>query len=94
MTSASSPPPEWRPLALCSQVDPELWYPEKGGSTQAAKKICRRCPVRPECFDYAMEVDDRFGVWGGYSDRERKKLKRLGVERWWDIDAGILIWLS
>jgi WhiB family redox-sensing transcriptional regulator len=69
-------PPIWTELALCAETDPEAFYPEKGGSTLAAKKICRGCEVRAECLDYALANDERFGIWGGLSERERRRLKR------------------
>lgn len=50
--------------------------PEKGGSTREAKRICQACAVRDECLEYALEHDERFGIWGGLSDRERRRLKR------------------
>jgi WhiB family redox-sensing transcriptional regulator len=67
---------QWQDLALCAQTDPEAFFPEKGGSTREAKKICQRCPVRGECLEYALAHDERFGIWGGLSERERRRLKR------------------
>jgi WhiB family redox-sensing transcriptional regulator len=66
----------WRALALCAQTDPEAFFPEKGGSTRDAKKVCANCEVRAECLDYALSSDERFGIWGGLSERERRKLKK------------------
>jgi WhiB family transcriptional regulator, redox-sensing transcriptional regulator len=66
----------WQDRALCAQTDPEAFFPEKGGSTREAKKVCRACEVRPECLEYALEHDERFGIWGGLSERERRRLKR------------------
>ena len=62
--------------ALCAQTDPEAFFPEKGGSTRDAKRICSSCDVRGECLEYALNNDERFGIWGGLSERERRKLKR------------------
>lgn len=67
---------KWQDRALCAQTDPEAFFPEKGGSTREAKKICQRCPVRAECLEYALAHDERFGIWGGLSERERRRLKR------------------
>jgi WhiB family redox-sensing transcriptional regulator len=67
--------PDWQGLALCAQVDGEIFFPEKGGSTREAKKVCRGCEVRAECLEYALEHDERFGIWGGLSERERRRLK-------------------
>ena len=69
----------WQERALCAQTDPEAFFPEKGGSTREAKKVCASCEVRSECLDYALENDERFGIWGGLSERERRKLKRRAV---------------
>ena len=66
----------WLDGALCAQTDPEAFFPEKGGSTREAKKVCRSCEVRAECLEYALEHDERFGIWGGLSERERRRLKR------------------
>ena len=53
----------WQERALCAQTDPEAFFPEKGGSTRDAKRVCLSCEVRVECLDYAMEQDERFGIW-------------------------------
>lgn len=66
----------WQAEALCAQTDPEAFFPEKGGSTREAKRVCQNCTVRAECLEYALEQDERFGIWGGLSERERRKLKR------------------
>ena len=66
----------WQSEALCAQTDPEAFFPEKGGSTRDAKRICTSCDVRGECLEYALNNDERFGIWGGLSERERRKLKR------------------
>lgn len=66
----------WQTDALCAQTDPEAFFPEKGGSTRDAKRICTSCDVRAQCLEYALQNDERFGIWGGLSERERRKLKR------------------
>ena len=66
----------WQADALCAQTDPEAFFPEKGGSTREAKRICTTCDVRDQCLEYALQNDERFGIWGGLSERERRKLKR------------------
>jgi WhiB family transcriptional regulator, redox-sensing transcriptional regulator len=65
----------WQDRALCAQA----FFPEKGGSTREAKRVCRSCEVRAECLGYALEHDERFGIWGGLSERERRRLKRQAV---------------
>ena len=69
----------WQERALCAQTDPEAFFPEKGGSTREAKKVCTGCDVKAECLEYALANDERFGIWGGLSERERRKLKRRVV---------------
>ena len=66
----------WQEQALCAQTDPEAFFPEKGGSTREAKRICIGCEVKGECLEYALGQDERFGIWGGLSERERRRLKR------------------
>lgn len=66
--------PKWQDQALCAQTDPESFFPEKGGSTRPAKKICLGCEVRAECLEYALVNEERYGVWGGYSERERRRM--------------------
>lgn len=66
----------WQERALCAQTDPEAFFPEKGGSTREAKRVCLSCDVRSECLEYALGHDERFGIWGGLSERERRRLKR------------------
>jgi WhiB family redox-sensing transcriptional regulator len=68
-------PPQWSEGAVCAQTDPEVFYPDKGGSTTAAKRICRGCPVMAECLQYAVDNRETFGVWGGLSPRERQALR-------------------
>ena len=67
---------QWQEHALCAQTDPEAFFPEKGGSTREAKRICLGCEVKDACLDYALANDERFGIWGGLSERERRRLKR------------------
>ena len=69
----------WQERALCAETDPEAFFPEKGGSTREAKKICTGCEVRTECLEYALSNDERFGIWGGLSERERRRLRRRAV---------------
>jgi len=64
----------WVDQALCAQTDPELWFPEKGGATHVAKATCAQCFVQAECLDYALTTNERFGVWGGLSERERRAI--------------------
>ncbi|WP_199584442.1 WhiB family transcriptional regulator [Blastococcus sp. TF02A-30] len=65
----------WRQAALCAETDPEAFFPEKGGSTREAKRVCTGCPVQAQCLEFALANDERFGIWGGLSERERRRLR-------------------
>jgi WhiB family redox-sensing transcriptional regulator len=67
---------EWQDEAFCVQVDPELFFPERGGSSKAARAACAACPVRGQCLEYALNNKESFGIWGGTSERERRKLRK------------------
>ncbi len=54
----------WQDQALCSQVDSEVFFPERGQPGHAAKRVCGLCPVRAECLAYALETCQIFGIWG------------------------------
>jgi predicted Fe-S protein YdhL (DUF1289 family) len=71
----------WMSRGLCAQTDPEAFFPEKGGSTREGKRICSACPVRAECLEWALDHDERFGIWGGLSERERRRLRRNAREQ-------------
>ncbi len=67
---------EWQTDALCAQTDPEAFFPDKGGSTLNAKKICDSCDVTEDCLEYALENNEKGGIWGGLAERERQALRR------------------
>ncbi|MGH9086644.1 MAG: WhiB family transcriptional regulator, partial [Acidimicrobiales bacterium] len=70
-------PKPWEERALCAQTDPELFFPDKGGSTREAKAVCAVCPVAVECLDDALaDPRDRFGIRGGLSQRQRRKIRK------------------
>jgi WhiB family transcriptional regulator, redox-sensing transcriptional regulator len=66
----------WQQDAPCGQTDLEAFFPGKGGSVREAKRVCASCDVKERCLEYAMKNDERFGVWGGLSERDRRKLRR------------------
>ena len=72
---------DWRDEALCAETDPEAFFPEKGGSTREAKELCIECSVQHQCLTYALAHDERFGVWGGLSERERRRLAFRTAQR-------------
>lgn len=68
--------PIWQDYANCLGVDPELFFPARGESTKEAKEVCRGCVVREECLEQALMNTEKFGIWGGMSERERRGLRR------------------
>jgi WhiB family transcriptional regulator, redox-sensing transcriptional regulator len=66
----------WQAEALCAQTGADFFFPEPGSSVREAKRICGMCEMRPICLDYALRNDERFGVWGGLSEKERLELRR------------------
>lgn len=70
------PDPRLDDEAACQGCDPELWFPRKGGDTATPKRVCRGCPVKTECLEYALSNSERFGIWGGLSERERAMVRR------------------
>lgn len=66
----------WNQHAACLGCDPELWFPDRGESTREAKEVCRGCVVREDCLEYALANVEKFGIWGGKSERERRLLRR------------------
>ncbi|MFE5309733.1 WhiB family transcriptional regulator [Isoptericola sp. NPDC056605] len=71
--------------ALCAQVGyGDIWFPDKGGSTREAKQICAECPIATRCLEVALANGERHGIWGGVSERDRRKLAQgrpTGPER-------------
>src|SRR3954451_20922537 len=66
----------WQLQANCLCVDPDLFFPERGASTREAKEVCRGCVVRDDCLEYALANGEKFGIWGGMSEREPRRLPR------------------
>jgi WhiB family transcriptional regulator, redox-sensing transcriptional regulator len=66
----------WQERANCLGVDPDLFFPERGASTREAKEVCRGCEVRVDCLEYALANSEKFGIWGGMSERERRRIRR------------------
>ncbi len=72
----------WQRQANCMGVDPDLFFPERGASTREAKEVCRGCVVREDCLEFALVNSEKFGIWGGLSERERRRIRRRrAVER-------------
>lgn len=66
----------WRQRAACRGVDPDVFYPVSDEEAEEAKAICRACPVREACLEYALVSRERDGVWGGATERERRRILR------------------
>lgn len=66
----------WRDFANCLGANGDLFFPDRGASTRAAKQICAECQVRLDCLEYAVTRGEKFGIWGGLSERERRKIRK------------------
>jgi WhiB family redox-sensing transcriptional regulator len=69
----------WLRRANCLGIDPELFFPQRGMSTREAKAVCQDCRVRSECLEYAVVHGEKFGIWGGLTERERRRVRRAGL---------------
>ena len=70
----------WQDHARCLEVDPEIFFPERGGSSRLARAVCEKCPVQAACLRYAIRNREQFGIWGNTSERERRRLRKDGGE--------------
>jgi WhiB family transcriptional regulator, redox-sensing transcriptional regulator len=68
--------PAWRHSAACRGVDPDIFYPVSDEEAEEAKAVCRSCTVRETCLEYALAHRERDGVWGGATERERRRIIR------------------
>jgi len=66
----------WRKRAACQGVDPDVFYPVSEEDADTAKAVCAQCPVREACLEYALAYRERDGVWGGATERERRRIVR------------------
>ena len=69
-------PVDWQAKARCNEVEPEIFFPERGGSSKAARAVCSHCDVRLQCLEDALNNKEQFGIWGGTSERERRRLRK------------------
>lgn len=72
--------PDWHEMANCRGLDPEMFFPERGESTGEAKAVCCECPVQGECLDHALVNTEKFGIWGGLSERQRRTVRHARRE--------------
>ena len=70
--------PRWMERAACRGLPTDLFFPERGGraAASAAKAVCAACPVSDDCYEYAFASHERHGIWGGTSERERRRIRR------------------
>ena len=69
----------WQDYASCRNTNSDLFFPDRGASTRVAKQICAACQVRVDCLEYAVTRGEKFGIWGGLSERERRKIRKQRV---------------
>lgn len=70
----------WMADAACAGMDPDVFHPDRGEDARPAKAICAACPVRQRCLDYALDARLKHGIWGGTSERERRRIRRTNRE--------------
>jgi WhiB family redox-sensing transcriptional regulator len=71
--------PVWMDDAVCATTDPDSFFPEHGREHLHAKNTCARCPVATQCLAYALEHDERWGVWGGTNEADRQRLRKASA---------------
>lgn len=74
------PPSDWARLGACTGLDPAMFFPERGEPTGPAKAVCADCTVTSECLQWALDTSQKFGIWGGRSEKERRRLKVESAE--------------
>lgn len=83
MSSNRTTEQDWRALGACSKTDPDLWFAVGAIEHKQAKRICRECPVQGQCLAYAMDAPVDHGIWGGLTERERRRFRRqAGAKDW------------
>lgn len=79
---------DWQEQAACKQADPDLFFPERGSPGDSAKRVCVNCAVRLECLEYALANSERYGIWGGLTERERTRLRRRASQLFAAVGEG------
>lgn len=74
--------PDWADAA-CRTMPVSLWYSNRSFEMQEASTICKRCPIRQVCLDYAIEASEEYGIWGGLTPSQRRRHKRKQIEDRW-----------
>lgn len=70
-------PEPWMAGAACATTDPDMWFPLQGDQPTAdrAKKVCRACPVREQCLEFALRTEQQTGIWAGLSPKSLRTLR-------------------
>lgn len=76
MAAVSAKEIQWRQLGACRGLDPTIFYPEDDDDAPEAKSVCGACGVRVACLEYALSIREKAGVWGGATERERRRMIR------------------
>jgi WhiB family transcriptional regulator, redox-sensing transcriptional regulator len=76
ISQRTAPTTQWRQYARCLGADPDLFYPVSDDAAEGAKAICAVCPVREPCLEHAVTAREKEGVWGGLTEKERRRLIR------------------
>jgi WhiB family redox-sensing transcriptional regulator len=76
MTAKDMKIPVWRQRAACRGVDPDIFYPVSDEEAEDAKAICTQCAVQQACLEWALAHRESDGVWGGATERERRRIIR------------------
>jgi WhiB family transcriptional regulator, redox-sensing transcriptional regulator len=71
---------EWMDNALCREIGPELFFPDAGGGSATARQICGKCSVKTQCLNFALSFPSMIGIWGGTTERQRRKLPKTYQE--------------
>ncbi|MFP5299420.1 MAG: WhiB family transcriptional regulator [Actinomycetota bacterium] len=83
MDTVSAQDQDWRAFGSCASFDPEIFFAVGAQEHRQAKSICGDCPVRSQCLAYAMEAPVDHGIWGGMTERERRRHRRLAQNGDW-----------
>lgn len=67
---------EWRMLGACRGLDASIFYPDNDDDAEVAAQVCQQCSVRVACLEYALSEREKAGVWGGATERERRRILR------------------
>lgn len=70
---------EWQARAACHGIEPEVFFPISDDDAWRAKEICTACEVRPRCLAFSLTNRERYGVWGGVTEKERQEMFRRGT---------------